>query len=200
MYGVYETSSFVIPRYPRLRSIVTHNDDAPGCRDERWMRPDDGTAPHVSSGGELSAVPGMICLFNLPGWFVAQGRVYIMLVVILDFGHFSRNQRAMDVPASALWTPSLGSLRTDDSRSARNQQGMGPEIDELFRQQANERDSTKREAILHQIQRIIQEKALFVPNWQLAFLSGVGPRIAEPGIGLIPLYIYSAPYEDVRLK
>jgi peptide/nickel transport system substrate-binding protein len=78
--------------------------------------------------------------------------------------------------------------------------GSVPEIDELFRQQANERDSTKREAILHQIQRIIQEKALFVPNWQLAFLSGVGPRIAEAGIGLIPLYIYSAPYEEVRLK
>jgi peptide/nickel transport system substrate-binding protein len=46
----------------------------------------------------------------------------------------------------------------------------------------------------------MQEKALFVPNWQLAFLSGVGPRIAESGLGLIPLYIYSAPYEDVRLK
>jgi peptide/nickel transport system substrate-binding protein len=78
--------------------------------------------------------------------------------------------------------------------------GSVPEIDELFRQQANERDSTKREAILHQIQRIIQEKALFIPNWQLAFLSGVGPRMAESGLGLIPLYIYSAPYEDVRLK
>jgi ABC-type oligopeptide transport system substrate-binding subunit len=78
--------------------------------------------------------------------------------------------------------------------------GSVPEIDELFRQQANERDATKREAILHQIQRIIQEKALFIPNWQLAFLSGVGPRMAESGLGLIPLYIYSAPYEDVRLK
>jgi hypothetical protein len=41
MDGVYETSAFVIPRYPRLRSIVTHNDDDPGCRDERWMGPDD---------------------------------------------------------------------------------------------------------------------------------------------------------------
>jgi len=78
--------------------------------------------------------------------------------------------------------------------------GSVPEIDELFHRQANERDSTKRETILHQIQRIIQEKALFVPNWQLAFLSGVGPRVAESGLGLIPLYIYSAPYEDVRLK
>ena len=58
----------------------------------------------------------------------------------------------------------------------------------------------KRETILHEIQRIIHEKALFIPNWQLAFLSGVGPRVAESGLGLIPLYIYSAPYEDVRLK
>ena len=58
----------------------------------------------------------------------------------------------------------------------------------------------KREVILHEIQRIIHEKALFIPNWQLAFLSGVGPRVAESGLGLIPLYIYSAPYEDVRLK
>jgi hypothetical protein len=54
--------------------------------------------------------------------------------------------------------------------------------------------------VLHEIQRIIHEQALFVPNWQLAFLSGVGPRVAESGLGLIPLYIYSAPYEDVRLK
>jgi peptide/nickel transport system substrate-binding protein len=78
--------------------------------------------------------------------------------------------------------------------------GSVPEIDERFRQQASVRDPAKREAILHEIQRIIQDKALFLPNWQLAFLSGVGPRVAESGLGLIPLYIYSAPYEDVRLK
>ena len=78
--------------------------------------------------------------------------------------------------------------------------GSVPEIDERFRKQASERDPAKREVILHEIQRIIDEKALFIPNWELAFLSGVGPRVAESGLGLIPLYIYSAPYEDVRLK
>lgn len=78
--------------------------------------------------------------------------------------------------------------------------GSVPEIDERFRKQAGERDQGKREAILHEIQRIMHEKALFVPIWELAFLSGVGPRVAEPGLGLIPLYIYSAPYEDVRLR
>jgi peptide/nickel transport system substrate-binding protein len=78
--------------------------------------------------------------------------------------------------------------------------GSVPEIDERFRKQASERDPAKREVILHEIQRIIHEKALFIPNWELAFLSGVGPRVAESGLGLIPLYIYSAPYEEVRLK
>jgi peptide/nickel transport system substrate-binding protein len=78
--------------------------------------------------------------------------------------------------------------------------GSVPEIDEIFRRQANERDATSREAMLHQMQRLVQERALFVPIWQLAFLSGVGPKVAESGLGLIPLYIYSAPYEDVRLK
>jgi peptide/nickel transport system substrate-binding protein len=78
--------------------------------------------------------------------------------------------------------------------------GSVPEIDERFRQQAGERDQAKREVILHETQRLMHERALFAPLWELAFLSGVGPRVAESGLGLIPLYIYSAPYEEVRLK
>jgi hypothetical protein len=31
-------------------------------------------------------------------------------------------------------------------------------------------------------------------------MNGHGPRLAESGLGLIPDYFYSAPYEDVRLK
>lgn len=36
--------------------------------------------------------------------------------------------------------------------------------------------------------------------WELAFMNGHGPRLAESGLGLIPDYVYPAPYEDVRLK
>jgi peptide/nickel transport system substrate-binding protein len=78
--------------------------------------------------------------------------------------------------------------------------GSLPEIDERFRQQAGERDPSKRGALLQEIQRLVHEQALFAPIWELAFISGVGPRVAESGLGRIPLYIYSAPYEDVRLK
>jgi len=44
------------------------------------------------------------------------------------------------------------------------------------------------------------EKTINAPIWQLAFINGFGPRVAESGLGLIPSYTYSAPYEDVTLK
>jgi peptide/nickel transport system substrate-binding protein len=78
--------------------------------------------------------------------------------------------------------------------------GSYPDIDGLFREQAAELDRKKREAILVKIQQLVHEKAIFVPIWQLAFLNGVGPRVEESGLGLIPGHAYSAPYEDVKVR
>ncbi len=78
--------------------------------------------------------------------------------------------------------------------------GGYPDIDGLFREQAAEVDTKKREAILHRIQQLIHEKAMYLPIWQLVILQGYGPRVAESGLGLIVDYPWSAPYEDVRLK
>ena len=75
-----------------------------------------------------------------------------------------------------------------------------PEIDQWFAQQSRERDRPKREALLHKIQQKVYDEAYVLPIWQLAFLCVTGPRVAVSGIGLIPGYIYSAPYEEVRLK
>ena len=63
-----------------------------------------------------------------------------------------------------------------------------------------ERDAKKREALLHQIQRKLYDEALFTPMWELGFLCASGPRMAVSGLGLIPLFAYSGPYEDVQLK
>jgi peptide/nickel transport system substrate-binding protein len=78
--------------------------------------------------------------------------------------------------------------------------GAYPDIDGLFREQAGELDPKKREAILHRIQQLIHDKVMYLPVWQLALLTGYGPRVAEPGLGLIADYPWSAPYEDVKLK
>jgi ABC-type transport system substrate-binding protein len=78
--------------------------------------------------------------------------------------------------------------------------GGYPEIDDLFRQQAQERDRKKREALLHQIQKIMHERVMHAPIFEPATLHGVGPRVEEPAIGLNPLLYFAAPYEDMRLK
>jgi peptide/nickel transport system substrate-binding protein len=78
--------------------------------------------------------------------------------------------------------------------------GGHADIDELFRQQAQERDRAKREAMVHQIQRLMHERVMHAPIFEPASLHGVGPRVEEPAIGLNPLLYFAAPYEDMRLR
>jgi ABC-type transport system substrate-binding protein len=74
------------------------------------------------------------------------------------------------------------------------------DIDKWYAEQATELDPKKREAILHKIQQKVYDEALFIPIFELGFLCASGPRVAVSGLGLIPAYIYSGPFEDVRLK
>jgi len=78
--------------------------------------------------------------------------------------------------------------------------GSYPDIEGLFREQAAELDPKRREAILHKLQQLMHEKAMFAPIWELGFLNGHGPRVGESGLGLISGHAYSAPYEDLTLK
>lgn len=78
--------------------------------------------------------------------------------------------------------------------------GSYSDIDELFNQQTAEIDGAKREAILHRMQQLTHEYAIYAPIWQLGFLNGQGVHVGESGLGLINGHPYSAPYEDVRLK
>ena len=78
--------------------------------------------------------------------------------------------------------------------------GSYPDIEGLILEQANERDSRRREQTLHRIQQMMHERVMFAPIWDIASLHGYGPRVAEPGFGLIGSYLWSGPYEDVRLK
>ncbi len=78
--------------------------------------------------------------------------------------------------------------------------GEVPEIEALFQRQARELDRKKREGLLHQIQQIMYDRAMYVPIYELAFLWGIGPRVEEACVDHIKGFSYSAPYEDLRLK
>jgi peptide/nickel transport system substrate-binding protein len=78
--------------------------------------------------------------------------------------------------------------------------GGYPDIDDLIRSQARERDRKKREAMLHRIQKLMHERVMYAPIFDPATLHGVGPRVEEPAIGLNSLLFFAAPYEEMRLK
>ena len=53
---------------------------------------------------------------------------------------------------------------------------------------------------LKELRQLVYERAMFAPIYDVAILNGYGPRVAEPALGLIAGYLFSAPYEDIKLK
>lgn len=77
--------------------------------------------------------------------------------------------------------------------------GGYPDIDALFQRQASERDTEKREALLHKIQRLTIEREMFAPVMDLRTLNAIGPRIAKHTI----TDVWMSPFascEDLELK
>jgi peptide/nickel transport system substrate-binding protein len=77
--------------------------------------------------------------------------------------------------------------------------GGYPDIDDLFVQQARERDVAKREALLHRIQQLTIDRVMFAPIMDYRTLRGVGPRLAEHALDALHLVPFPA-YEEMRLK
>jgi hypothetical protein len=46
----------------------------------------------------------------------------------------------------------------------------------------------------------VHDKAIYAPIWQLGSSTGSGRASRNPGIGQIPGFAYSGPYEDVKLR
>jgi peptide/nickel transport system substrate-binding protein len=78
--------------------------------------------------------------------------------------------------------------------------GAYRDIDGLFEEQATMLDRKRREAALFRAQQLMHERIMHMPLLETAFLNGVGPKVAESGLGLITNHLYSAPFEDLRLK
>ena len=77
--------------------------------------------------------------------------------------------------------------------------GGYPDIDDLFLQQARERDVKKREAILFKIQQLTIDRAMYAPVMDLRALMGVGPRVARHTITDVWMSPFPS-YEDMTLK
>jgi peptide/nickel transport system substrate-binding protein len=65
--------------------------------------------------------------------------------------------------------------------------GGYPDLDDLFHQQARERDPRKREVLLHRIQQLSIDRAMFAPVMDFRALMAVGPRVAQHAINIVPM-------------
>ena len=77
--------------------------------------------------------------------------------------------------------------------------GGYPDIDDMFQQQARERDVKKRETLLHKIQQLTIDRVMFAPIMDFRALMGIGPKVTEHTI----TWIHNSPfpsYEDVKLR
>lgn len=77
--------------------------------------------------------------------------------------------------------------------------GGYPDIDALFEQQAKERDTLTREALVHRLQALTIERVVFAPVYDLRDLMGIGHRVAEHMIHSVPLHP-SGMLDDIRLR
>jgi len=77
--------------------------------------------------------------------------------------------------------------------------GGYPDIDELYQQQAGERDRTKREALLDTIQQLSIDRVMYAPVFDLRALMGVGRRVAKHTITDVWMSPFPS-YEDIEIK
>lgn len=83
-----------------------------------------------------------------------------------------RSKKLGGVIAAASTAPGSAAVRLESFviSSAPYTSGGYPDIDDLFQQQAQERDRKKREALLHRIQRLMQERVMFGPIFEPAIV------------------------------
>jgi peptide/nickel transport system substrate-binding protein len=77
--------------------------------------------------------------------------------------------------------------------------GGYPDIDELFLEQAKERDPKKREAMLYKIQQLTIDRVMYAPIMDLRALMGIGPRVTKHTITDVWMSPFPS-YEDMEIK
>ena len=160
--------------------------------------PDDGMAQ--PKGQMILAVDFSLApTFFDPAETPAMGTPYVFLYAFHDALIKPLPGNAMTPCLAESWTESADGL-VYEFKLLHEQVKAIEIIEALFQQQEEERDRTKREALLQQMQRLMLQRVMHAPIAEPVALHGMEPRAEEPGIGLIPLFAYFGPYEEMRLK
>jgi peptide/nickel transport system substrate-binding protein len=159
--------------------------------------------PKGLDAGEFAAIPGFPTVADavLNDLNAAGIRVRLRPMERATFYAAWREKKLRGLFMTAVGNSGNAASRVESFMLSKGAYAYGgyPDIDELFARQAAERDVERREALLHQIQRLTIEREMFAPVMDLRILNGVGPRIARHTI----TDVWMSPFascEDIELK
>jgi peptide/nickel transport system substrate-binding protein len=159
--------------------------------------------PNGFDGGELTPFPPYNSMGEtIQGWLQAVGirtRVRSMERGAFMTAWREKKLKGVVLTISGVSGNAATRLESFVTKNGAFAYGALPEVDDLFRRQAGELDRKKREAILHQIQRIVHEQVIQAPVYHLGFPIGVGPRVDDIMATAIPGF-YMSPYEDLKVR
>jgi peptide/nickel transport system substrate-binding protein len=160
--------------------------------------------PNGFDAGDLTPLPPFVTMGEAVGNYLGavgiRTRVRTMERAAYLAAWREKALQGLIVNSSAALGNAATRLETFVLSTATYAYGGYPDIDEFFRHQAVERNRARREALLHQIQRMVHERVMHAPIFEPVPLHGVGPRVEEPAVGLNPQLYFAAPYEEMRLK
>ena len=163
----------------------------------------DAGYPNGLDAGEFVPIPGFMTVAEASvNYLAAVGiRLRIRPMERAAFYAAWREKKIRGIFLTAVGNSGNAASRVQEFIQSKGSYAYGgyPDIDELFQQQARERDPKKREALLHKIQQLTIERAMFAPVMDLRALMGVGHRVAKHTITDVWMSPFPS-YEDMRLK
>jgi peptide/nickel transport system substrate-binding protein len=159
--------------------------------------------PNGLDAGEFTAIPGFPTVAeSVVNYLNAAGvRVKLRTMERAAFYATWREKKLHGLFLTAAGNSGNAATRVQEFMQSKGGYAYGgyPDIDDLFQQQSVERDVKKREAILHKIQQLTIDRAMYAPVMDLRALMGVGPRVTEHMITAVWMSPFPS-WEDMKIK
>ncbi|HXJ82361.1 MAG TPA: ABC transporter substrate-binding protein [Candidatus Methylomirabilis sp.] len=159
--------------------------------------------PNGLDAGEFVGIPGFPTVIeSVVNYLNAVGiRMKIRAMERATFYANWREKKLHGLFLTAAGNSGNAATRVQEFMQSKGSYAYGgyPDIDDLFQQQARERDPKKREAILYKIQQLTIDRVMYAPVMDLRALMGVGPRVTEHTITSVWMSPFPS-YEDMKIK
>jgi peptide/nickel transport system substrate-binding protein len=160
--------------------------------------------PHGFDAGDLTPFPPILRVAEAVGTYLGAVGIRTQVRTLERAAFFTawreKKLKGLVLADSAILGNAANRIETYVLGTGLYAYGSSPDLEALFQQQAAERDRATREALLHRLQSLMHERVMHAPLLERVALHGVGPRVEEPAVGLIPLAPFAGPYEEMRLK